>query len=73
MDSSLNIKNDKFKTLKNALQLRLISIYYSAIRNDVIATQLCEKQISEIFEIERTVDTNLITNIKLFEEKVAYL
>ncbi|CAD8152815.1 unnamed protein product [Paramecium octaurelia] len=57
----------------NVLELKIASIFYSSIMNDYYNSAQCEFLIQEIFNIEHTLSSDVITNFTLVEDKVALI
>ncbi|CAD8162327.1 unnamed protein product [Paramecium octaurelia] len=71
---SIDIKNlDHLSISNNVQDLKLVSIFCSAIMNDYYSTQICETAISEIYNIEHTLQEDTITNLSFIQERAVIL
>ncbi|CAD8193890.1 unnamed protein product [Paramecium pentaurelia] len=71
---SIDIKNlDHLSISNNVQDLKLISIFCSAIMNDYYSTQICENAISEIYNIEHTLQEDTMTNLSFIQERAVIL
>ncbi|CAD8187135.1 unnamed protein product [Paramecium octaurelia] len=57
----------------NILELKLLSILYSAILNDYHATLDIEQRIDEIMQYERNVQTDNVNNLTLFNDELVMI
>ncbi|CAK61089.1 unnamed protein product (macronuclear) [Paramecium tetraurelia] len=71
---SIDIKNlDHLSISNNVQDLKLISIFCSSIMNDYYSTQMCETAITEVYNIEHTLQEDTLTNLSFIQERAVIL
>lgn len=70
----MNLENLEHIPLNtNVVEIKIAAIYFSSIVNDYYSTSICENTISEISTLEHTLAEEVITNLKLIDDKVALI
>lgn len=71
---SINLtKLEHISLQTNVIEIKIAALYFSSIVNDYYSTSICETTITEIFNVEHTLSNEIITNLKLVEDKVALI
>ncbi|CAD8127345.1 unnamed protein product [Paramecium sonneborni] len=67
---SFDIYNLDHLQINNNVQiLKPLSIFYSSIMNDYYNSQICETAIIDVYNIEHTLQDDVITNLSFIQEK----
>ncbi|CAK69076.1 unnamed protein product (macronuclear) [Paramecium tetraurelia] len=71
---SFDINNlDHLQINNNVQNLKLLSIFCSSIMNDYYSSQICETAITDVYNIEHTLQEEAITNLAFIQEKAVLI